>query len=1046
MFTPSMSQFLLTVILCFPLSLASTINVFKEWKLDTVISETVPAGSYGDTFRVTLPVDTNGNINFGVIRVDVNQTGNHQLSSGRSMLYLSTSQAHWRAGIGPAWPVPRYSWALSSSGIASITRCETDPTTGKQHSAGNNELTQSGFLVEETSSTTAFCLPKLQIAREKPLSQLDDSSVIAQDAPSNVCQCIGESSNTKYLYVRSRCYGSAGQISDCKFTASISTTCPLGTAATPKSDGKCRLCEVDTFHQNPASIVETFISGGSNTIATAQCLSKKTCPAGTYFVGFNAINSYTPKSSKSTSTRKLDTEIYGGRCEPCPQHRFSVENSTSCDYKVDTCPSGTYADWRNRACVSCPKGKWSGEEGATTETTCVPCGKGKFSNLKGATTSHQCFGCPLDTYNDVPASSRCKACEDGKLTLRPKSSGLGKLELPQEKYKTLSDPKGSISEKVCKQFCREQSPCKKGEKTNKCCRSYEISQGKKACRVTPCPTDAICEQDIGVPPKVKSCLNSKYYLRNNCFETCPPGYTGIGFNTTGRTCVEAHNATSSTSLREPNRCRKLCLVGQHYTEIDGVSVCIDCEGGAEWCVGTWECLGDRTADGCIKCKENFYEVQRVCTPCPKNAVASLIIVMIVLILVLSLLFVFAGTSRPETSLSGLMIFLGHIQIQGYLLRFSINWPPEFVWFMRLLSSIFTLDIPALVPAPECSFKWSTEAKYFSSMASMPMLLLIVWIPVLMTTLYVGFCECKGCVFCRPKKRKKKCTVLESAAVHKAVAVSTLILTVMYGFISPASTELGLCAPRAGASNTALNKHFMKSDPSVECLWYHYFLATCFGLLYSMGIPLSIAVFLYWGRNQGTLWDEEHWIPDHVGWIYLRFEHSVFWWEIINMSTKTIIGVTERAGAGGGEAGLMAQLIVTFIVLTLSLALQIYFRPYASMISRADVIYQDYKFTIRGGKKSHGVHFEELDKKELGIAVSFVNEDAKYAPVADDEFQGINDKSDVNSAPKAHHMRMGDIVTHIDGMRLPHVYMNAKKRTMAEVLHIKKDRTTVEAQV
>ena len=88
MFTPSMSQFLLTVILCFPLSLASTINVFKEWKLDTVISETVPAGSYGDTFRVTLPVDTNGNINFGVIRVDVNQTGNHQLSSGRSMLYL----------------------------------------------------------------------------------------------------------------------------------------------------------------------------------------------------------------------------------------------------------------------------------------------------------------------------------------------------------------------------------------------------------------------------------------------------------------------------------------------------------------------------------------------------------------------------------------------------------------------------------------------------------------------------------------------------------------------------------------------------------------------------------------------------------------------------------------------------------------------------------------------------------------------------------------------------------------------------------------------
>jgi hypothetical protein len=44
------------------------------------------------------------------------------------------------------------------------------------------------------------------------------------------------------------------------------------------------------------------------------------------------------------------------------------------------------------------------------------------------------------------------------------------------------------------------------------------------------------------------------------------------------------------------------------------------------------------------------------------------------------------------------------------------------------------------------------------------------------------------------------------------------------------------------------------------------------------------------------------------------------------------------------------------------------------------------------------------------------------------------------------MRMGDIVTHIDGMKLPHIYLHGKKRTMKALLHIKKDNTTIEAQV
>ena len=1049
-----------------PRCLSMPITSFTDWNLDTIVSDSVAAGAYGETFRVPLPpVDASGNIDFGVLRIDVNQTTDDSPELGRTMLYLSTSPSHFENGVGPAWPVPHYTWAISSSGVVSITRCETDPLSApsqSQHSAGNAGVANSGFLVEETSYTTAFCLGGLSTL---PVAQRVGGDASAKDAPNSVCQCMGAPSlayKPKHLYARARCYGIPGTTPDCRFTASVTTTCPLGTAASPGTNGKCGPCEVDDLNQNAASIVETKIST-ENTIASAQCLSQQTCPAGTKFVvdsvARDEITNYDFKSSKSG--RRLASNAKIGRCEPCEQPMFSTKNSTSCEYTVTECPAGTFADWKNQACRACPKGTWSETEGATLPSVCVPCGKGKFSSTAGASTSHQCLGCPQDTFNDQLVSDSCAACPEGKLTLRPKvdaTSGeggdnnnnamvLGESaeelgDLTKEKTKVLVATSGNFPEKECQRACREQKPCGAGEASYKCCKSYQLSKNSKACRITACPEDGICRDND--PPKCIGCENSLYYLQESCYNNCPAGYTGVGYNNTDRICVEAHNATTGDGLEG---CKELCDIGQHYTESSGAKACIDCEGGADWCIGTWQCLGNRTADGCIKCVDGFYEVRRVCTPCPENAIASLIIVLIVVVVLLGVLFVFAGGSRPETSLSGLMIFLGHIQIQGFLLRFPVNWPPEFVEFMRVMSSIFTLDIPAMVPAPECSFKWTTESKYYSSMASMPMLLMVVWFPVVLATIYVGFCECRGCILCRKRnKNNQLCTALEKTSVHKAIAVSALILTVMYGFLSPASTELGLCQQRAGDQRTVDVITFMKSDPSIQCLWHHYFLSTLFGLVYALGIPLCIAVFLYWGKNKEKLWDEEHWIPDHVGWIYLRFEHSVFWWELVNMVTKTAIGVTERAGAGGGEEGLIVQLVITFFVLTVSLVLQVYFRPFASMLKRADIIHQPYTFTVRGGKKSHGVHLEEMGENKLGCCVKSVNPDAKYAPVADDEFQGSNNDIDAATTPKAHHMRMGDIVTHIDGMKLPHIYLHGKKRTMKALLHIKKDNTTIEAQV
>ena len=159
------------------------------------------------------------------------------------------------------------------------------------------------------------------------------------------------------------------------------------------------------------------------------------------------------------------------------------------------------------------------------------------------------------------------------------------------------------------------------------------------------------------------------------------------------------------------------------------------------------------------------------------------------------------------------------------------------------------------------------------------------------------------------------------------------------------------------------------------------------------------------------YDEENWIPDHVGWIYLRFEHSLFWWELVNMFTKTTIGITERAGARNTTA----QLVVTFITLIVSLTLHIVLRPYAAMMERGKDATATYEFTIMGTKRQHGVRFTVLPRLGRGVMIHDCNEDAKHRPESDD-FK--------------HHLRLEDKVIAIDGHELPHIYAHQKRKTIA----------------
>ena len=939
---------------------------------------TATPGNYSNTFEVDLAGVGN---TLGMVRIDVQSPGTY-FGNNPPSLFISSKPYHDEILVGNQnWDSSMsYEWSMTSVGGIHISTCRDH--NGKKRTPGVHS--ENGYLSEETLATNAFCMKDLdslysgtELARQ---SQVDWTV----DGPNEECRCLDtQASDTMYLRLFCPLFALS-----CEVEVHVSALCSHGKVLS--ADGNCGLCpKSKKYHIISEPVVE------------AICLNAtETCPAGTFtnqvHCNSNEVallegdENLSPwelcshadavdkcegpeEASSSGSTSSSESAEEGQcftKCEKCKQPSFSRAGDKICNYTALTCPTGTYAVWEKQACSDCPYGKFSTEPNAGSSYVCVDCGEGRYSSTLGSSTEQDCLGCESDTYNDLPAAKECKICPNGRLTLL------------------------------------KESPVEQ---------KFRLSQG--------------------LPPPTP-------------------------------------NATRDQDKKDGKpSCRELCKLGQHYTSNEE---CLPCLGGEKWCIGTDECLGNRTGDGCTRCSVGFYTGRgEICTPCPEDSIGSLIVLIIIVAVLLGLLFVFTGSSRPEASMSSLTIIISHIQIQGYLIKFPINWPPEFIWFVKFLASIFTFDVPALVPAPECSFEFGVESKYFFSMGTLPFILILIWLAPLLLTTWYSLCRFRGC-FCSRKPDKlsgNKCTGIERTIVHKALGVSTIIFSIMYGFLAPSSTQLGLCSKRPSEASLPGAQTWMNEDPSVECFWYHYLAAVLFGMIYVAGIPLILGLFLIRGHNRKLLFDEESWIPDYVGWIYLRFEHSLFWWELVNMLQKTFIGITERVGSGppaiqfqcihdtyiiqndrdlcntecanafdsdntlsnsslgnttllrennaGSELCIqmadpppVAQLVITFLILTLSLGLHIFFRPYAPMQERSAIKTEKYSFTITGSKRKHGVTFDVLPGKERGISVHSANEDAKHRPECND-FK--------------HHLHLEDKIISINGMDLPHVYKRRKKK-------------------
>ena len=314
------------------------------------------------------------------------------------------------------------------------------------------------------------------------------------------------------------------------------------------------------------------------------------------------------------------------------------------------------------------------------------------------------------------------------------------------------------------------------------------------------------------------------------------------------------------------------------------------------------------------------------------------------------LFKFVGSAKPETTLSSLSIYISHIQVTGICINLSFNWPPEFKQFIRTIFGLFSFSLSDLAPAPECSFQWSAEQRYYFNMSSLPIMLGVALLPALL--IFIGSRCAMGLYACKRKK-----TLLEVRSLHKSLAVCVVILSIMYGFIASKAVEVMDCSLPSGTEDLGAPR-YLDMDPAVTCTTRHYLTGTFFVLLYTLGVPISLFIFLRGAAKRNSLWREESWIPNHVGWLYLRFERHFFWWELVNMLCKCLLGLIMVLGEKDPEA----QFWLTQIILTGALILQGWARPYASMQNHAKLEIEEYSYGLH---HKHGISLKP-NKKHGGF--------------------------------------------------------------------------------
>ena len=120
-------------------------------------------------------------------------------------------------------------------------------------------------------------------------------------------------------------------------------------------------------------------------------------------------------------------------CKDCISEKYSIAGQSSCEYKVNTCPKGSYSSG-TAACLLCAAGRFNDALAQTSESVCQLCAIGTCS-VEGSAACSTCAkmpdGCKGKVWTDRDCDLR-KAVDE--------MSADGSVEIYQPRYRLTYGP------------------------------------------------------------------------------------------------------------------------------------------------------------------------------------------------------------------------------------------------------------------------------------------------------------------------------------------------------------------------------------------------------------------------------------------------------------------------------------------------------------------------------------------------------------------------------------------------------------------------------
>ena len=345
--------------------------------------------------------------------------------------------------------------------------------------------------------------------------------------------------------------------------------CPAGTFWVT-TDSECTVCPVNTYQSFEGMTGKSScIACASGSVAPKQGNTQASdclvCPQGTYAEGTQCTSCPVGKFSDTERATTVDT------CEDCPAGRYGAEEALVSEEKCSVCPRGKRGlkpgqSGEGEACGVCPENTFQDAEG---REACTPCDAGYVNPNFGSVSADACIQCPTGYFTEI---SKCVACSEGRFSNTPNAKSNGVCAIcPNGRY---GSPEGANDPSLCKpcaagRFGIEAAPRRifMEEACETCPAGFISKSGKLECSACPAGTTSNAEGTV-------------------C-RACPPGsYTDTEGSPGCFACPENRVSAKRGSVMcepcntnmQPNAAATACVCTKNVLSRNGG--CEPCPGGA----------------------------------------------------------------------------------------------------------------------------------------------------------------------------------------------------------------------------------------------------------------------------------------------------------------------------------------------------------------------------------------------------------------------------------------------------------------------------------